>query len=889
MNNLRKYLSVLFLTVFFLSTIGLSASAQEETSAAELHITSMEEFEAFRENCRTDSYSRNLSVYLETDLDFTGRDFTGIPTFSGTFYGNNHSIKGLSLTENGSVQGLFRYLTDTAHVQDLSVQGEICPQGSGSTVGGIAGSNAGTIQNCTFSGTVSGTDRVGGLAGTNELTGLIENGSTQGTVSGSHFVGGLAGHNYGVIRQCSNGAAVNITSHENNVDLSHISVNTITGTEAANTVTDIGGIAGSNSGVIRSCVNEADVGYQHMGYNVGGIAGSQKGYIEACTNKGSIHGRKDVGGIVGQVEPISQVDFTKDTLQILQGQLADTSALVNKASANAHSSASRMDTQIGLLGQHAQTASDAITQLVPSKDSPELPDSDALLAAKNTLGSSMHAMEGTMQSISSSAKTGVQQLNSDIEAISNQMNAISQTLNEASSHMGGTFTDISDGDTPEDQTGKLLGCTNAGTVDGDRNTGGIVGAIAMENDLDPEDDFQFSGSRSLNFEGQLRAVVRECQNSAPITGKKENVGGIVGRAALGLMKDCVSTGDVEATGADYVGGIAGTSSGFIRNCSAKAQLSGKTCVGGIAGSAAVVSDCRSITHIDGGIEKLGSVLGIQENSKAESPLSGNYYLTTREEYGAVDGINYSGAAESLPLEEFLALPDLPESFTTSTITFCFEDGTRESITVPLGGSLDTSAVPAVPQKEEHTGLWGNLDPEELSQIYFDKTAQLDYTPYQVTVQSQLTRENGKPLLLAQGHFRDMDHFALTPLNELPALSGRKTPLEGYALPVFSEEEDTTLRLAYPEEQRPDCLEVFVRDKEGAWQKTHTEVNSSYLVFSVTAQQDAFCLVQIPKPLPWLLIGGAGVVIAAAVTGIVVAAKKKKRAVKSQKNTASDPL
>ncbi len=878
MNKKPKAIGIILVLALLLSMTALPVFAEETSEPAELHIASLEEFTTFAENCRTDSYSRNLAVYLETDLDLSQGDFVNIPTFSGTFYGNSHTIKGLTIANDGSQQGLFRYLTESAHVQDLTLQAQVQPAGSGAAVGALVGSNAGTVQNCSFTGKVSGTDFVGGLVGTNQLTGLIENCKTEGNVSGSHFVGGIAGENFGVIRQCSNAAAVNTTSHENNVDLSGISVNTITGTEAANTVTDIGGIVGSNSGVIRQCENQADVGYQHMGYNVGGIAGSQKGYIEGCTNTGAIHGRKEVGGIVGQVEPVSHIDYSKDTLQILQDQLTDASALVHKASSNAHNTTSHIDTQMGLMGNHAENAADAITQLVPNKEDPHLPDADTILAAKNTLSSSVHAMEDSMESISSSAKVGVQQLSGDIDAIANQINAIGQTLNQSSQHMGGSFTDISDQDSEDNQTGKITQCINSGAVDGDLNTGGIVGAMAIENDLDPEDDLQFSGSRSLNFEGRLRAVVRDCQNSAPVSGKKDNIGGIVGKNALGLVMGCTNTGNVDAPSADYVGGIAGTSAGFLRSCNAKSQLSGKTCIGGIAGSAAIVTDCRSITHIEGGSEMLGSVIGIAENSKkqTENPIQGNYYLTTTEEYGAVDGINYDSAAQSLPLEEFLALENLPESFSSSTITFLYEDGSSDSVTVPMGSALEESSIPAVPHKDEHTGRWAKLADADLSGIYFDSTFQADYTPYQATVQSALTRESGKPVLLAQGHFRDMDHFEMKALTAFPELSGKDTAVEAFEIPVFSLDSHTQLRLACPEDCQPKRLEIMVRNKDGSWRQTDTEVNGSYLVFSVNSDDDAFCLVQTPKPPYWLFYAVGAVAAAAIVTASVIAVQKKKQ-------------
>ena len=102
---------LLCLWLIFGSVLTVSAA---EDSQTRLTISSVDEFLVFAENCRLDSYSQNLTVTLKTDIDLTGTGFCGIPIFGGTFIGNNHSISGLLLEADGSAQGLFRYLTETA-------------------------------------------------------------------------------------------------------------------------------------------------------------------------------------------------------------------------------------------------------------------------------------------------------------------------------------------------------------------------------------------------------------------------------------------------------------------------------------------------------------------------------------------------------------------------------------------------------------------------------------------------------------------------------------------------------------------------------------------------------------------------------------------------------
>ena len=283
--------------------------AQEET----VDISSLEDFLEFAENCRLDSYSRDTTFRLTVDIDLSGKEFDGIPVFGGTFDGNHHTISGLQIASAGSVKGLFRYLERTATVKDLTVKGIVAPTGSRSEIGGIAGSNAGLIQNSHFVGQVSGADNVAAIAGVNLASGRIESCTSQGTVSGKHFIGGIAGSNSGVITACTNSADVNTSAQENDIDISDITMDSLLNTESAAAATDIGGIAGYSEGMILQCVNMGTVGYRHMGYNVGGIAGLQTGYIADCENYGNVYGRKEVGGILGQQEPNVQLQWRLDT------------------------------------------------------------------------------------------------------------------------------------------------------------------------------------------------------------------------------------------------------------------------------------------------------------------------------------------------------------------------------------------------------------------------------------------------------------------------------------------------------------------------------------------------------------------------------------------------
>lgn len=859
---MRLFLSVLLLLSLFFPVF---ATETEETSLPEpvitrLYISNPEALLNLAENCRLDSYSQNLAVILLCDMDLTGIDFPGIPIFCGTFDGGGHTISGLSITCDGSNLGLFRYLTDTAVVKDLTVSGTVNPRGSRSIVGGIVGENAGTIQSCSFRGSICGSDKAGAIAGINKVTGIIETCRTEGLVQGDHFIGGIAGENMGVIRSCINMADVNITSQQNRVELSDITLENITGSESANTVTDIGGIAGTSGGIIRDCDNFADIGYRQMGYNIGGIAGSQMGYLADCQNFGSIAGRKEVGGIVGQMEPVTNIVFTTDTLQILQGQLDTMGALAGRASSNLQSGGDAINGQVNALRENTETAKDAVETLLPGGST----DLDSIIAAKNALASSVSGMQSNVQSISSTAQTTIATLSNDMRSLTGQINAMSATLRNAPENLGGSVVDISDNDTPEDITGKVAACTNYGTVLADFNVGGIAGAISPENDLDPEDDLDITGEVSLNFDSELRAVVLDCTNNACVTITKQNGGGIAGRMALGLVKDCVNTGSVEGGSAEYVGGITGQSIGFLRRNSTKCFVSGSNYVGGIAGIADTVTDCRTMVQLSG-TEKVGAVLGFSENRQG---ISGNYYLTLAADPGAIDGVSYADCAQKLATATFLALEELPSIFHSVTVTFAFEDGSKTQVTLDPGQPLTQAEIPELPERSGYTAAWEGLDTMDVS---FDRVYQAVYTPFETVLQSADTWKDGSPLLLAQGSFPPEQVVQLTAAPQPPQAEKRQTVTDVLGVSLPQSITPISLRCLNTSDKAVDT--VLLLSSSGQWQAVSFREAGRYLVFDVSADTVGVALIHT-APIPWLMIALAAAAVLMLCIALPILLKRK---------------
>ncbi len=309
-------------------TAEVNNASMDSTAAVDVVISSADDLLAFAKDARLDSWSRDKRIVLSADIDLSDVAFNGIPTFGGTFDGQGHTITGLDLKGEKSADsytGLFSRIQESGIVKNLTVGGTIDPTGSPIIVGGIVGENAGVLLNCSFEGVVTGNDYVGGIAGKNTINGIIYGCSASGYVRATHFTGGIVGENLGNISHCTNEAMVNITNVDS--DISFESLDNLSRirnfldakgnssddeANAMDTVSDSGGIAGLSTGVILNCVNNGNVGYEHVGYNVGGIAGRQSGYISECTNNGTVRGRKDVGGITGQAEPYIKVDLSSD-------------------------------------------------------------------------------------------------------------------------------------------------------------------------------------------------------------------------------------------------------------------------------------------------------------------------------------------------------------------------------------------------------------------------------------------------------------------------------------------------------------------------------------------------------------------------------------------------
>ena len=365
MNNrtLRARVGAVLLVLALCLTVLPAAAASG--SMQTVYLDSAEEFAAFAKSCSLDTWSQGKTFILRADISLSGVDFTPAASFGGTFEGRGHTISDFNLTENTSPAGLFGTILPGGRVANLNVAGSVAAGGDKIACGGIAGENYGKIVCCTLTGMVQGDTQIGGIAGRNQVSGQIVSCSFEGKVQGTTATGGIAGQNAGTIRHCTNTGSVNIDNIDSALSLSDIQIDTtldlanLATTQTFLTTTATGGIAGRNTGLIAVCENTGTVGYEHVGYNIGGIVGRQSGLVSGCTNWGTASGRKDVGGICGQMEPFITLDVESGSIGAMAKELNTLHDLMDTLLNHTGAAASSLAATVGVLSDSAARATES--------------------------------------------------------------------------------------------------------------------------------------------------------------------------------------------------------------------------------------------------------------------------------------------------------------------------------------------------------------------------------------------------------------------------------------------------------------------------------------------------------------------------------------------------
>ena len=242
----------------------------------------------------------DINITLTADIDLTGKNWTPIGTdydnsYKGTFDGGGHTITGLTFTTNDEYVGLFGWLNRAGTVKNVVMEGVqiTSHQIYGGSIGGVVGYSWGTIENCSVSGSVSGTVYVGGVVGA-QIGGSITGCSSSATVKGTVDVGGVAGqtNSSATLTACyaTGNVTIEINPAKNIAGGSLVGMNAgssllacyatgnVTSTGSSTGKVHIGGFLGNNYTTVTACYwknnHEQGIGYNRESTGATKVDGS---------------------------------------------------------------------------------------------------------------------------------------------------------------------------------------------------------------------------------------------------------------------------------------------------------------------------------------------------------------------------------------------------------------------------------------------------------------------------------------------------------------------------------------------------------------------------------------------------------------------------------------
>ena len=241
----------------------------------------------------------DINITLDKNIDLTGKGWTPIGTsfknsYTGTFDGGGHTITGLTVTTNDKYAGLFGYIGNAGTVKNVVMEGVLITSNNGSSqAGGVAGFSRGTIENCSVSGSVSGTVYVGGVVGA-QWGGSITGCSSSATVKGTVDVGGVAGqtNSSATLTACyaTGNVTIEINPAKNIAGGSLVGMNAgssllacyatgnVTSTGSSTGKVHIGGFLGNNYTTVTACYwknnHEQGIGYNRESTGATKVDGS---------------------------------------------------------------------------------------------------------------------------------------------------------------------------------------------------------------------------------------------------------------------------------------------------------------------------------------------------------------------------------------------------------------------------------------------------------------------------------------------------------------------------------------------------------------------------------------------------------------------------------------
>ncbi|MFI3228908.1 MAG: hypothetical protein R3Y23_01920 [Bacillota bacterium] len=632
----------------------------------------------------------------------------------------------------------------------------------------------------------------------------------------------------------------------------------------------VGGLVGNNSGLVEDC---EVYGYVAATSAVGGVVGTNEegGIVSNCVNYAVVDGLYQVGGIVGQNSgsiincvnygSINNEDKDLNSIVIYNGGIVGYNVGYVYGSENK-----------GIVGNE------------------KIGSYCGGVAGANFGTVAYSGNSGTVY-----GETYVGGVIGNHGTISADVNAeLIAAFTETLENMFGVSADEVpelDAEPVADTVASYL--YNTGIVTGTSQVGGIAGAIFG-------DGTTYSLSSSYN--------------AGTVTGTSTDIGGIVGRLA-GTVSEAVNVGNVYGGASVNVGGIVGnTSSGTIQYSASFGVITGAGFVGGIAGYGYDVANCYSYSMIMATGENLGSIAGYIAGTATY-----NYFVPTNDgNYGGIDGINYSGKAESITIDELqsqytlnealvgfsadywivseekVSYPQLASFFATSeyeavdalfqevmalyggdsfSVEFMANGELVERIWVAYNGTLTLAEMPEIPVVDGYYGSWNMT---EISNLTDNLIVEAEYVKALTTISSGGTNA----VVLAEGVFHPDTQVVLTALTiALPSeLADNYTTYGAYKIELTLYGEVLSLEGVTFKLYVGNVTDTVIASNASASVIDTTE-NGNYIVFTLSDTDTIILMQEIPVNVLleniWYIVGGF-VAMAIIIVLIIIILRKRKQ-------------
>ncbi len=390
--------------------------------------------------------------------------------------------------------------------------------------------------------------------------------------------------------------------------------------------------------------------------------------------------------------------------------------------------------------------------------------SDDYRAHTTSFVNNMQGMNDNFGLLNSEMNNATGVIVDDLQEMNDQFNTIMLLFSDAvdgvlEADYTSNYEDVSFEEAEKCTDATIDWCINYGSVEGDIDTAGIAGTMAIEYDFDKESDATGIKDSRLNSSYLTKCVLRNNKNYSDVTGEKNYVGGICGLQEMGTVLKCTNLGNLKSNSGQYIGGTCGRSLSYVVNSNSMGILSGESYVGGITGDGQNISECLSLVKIEDAESFYGAVSG---HVSDDGVVRDNTFIS--DDLAGIDRTSQSLKAEPVSYNA----ADLPYDFKNLTISFILEDedidgGKKlvKKVSKRFGENMSLDDYPEIEPKEGYYVSW---DQEGIEAIKTDEIVTASYVKYRTTISEDTSGdEDGfyQAEVLVDGQFKENDTLTVT--------------------------------------------------------------------------------------------------------------------------------